>query len=77
MKMKQTLDALDRAIAAIGMSADGKRNNEFTTSEFAGRTKMTISGAKDLLAREVSKGLYKSRSGILNGQRMNFYSLNE
>ena len=75
--MKQTLDALDRAIAAIGMSADGKRNDEFTTSEFAGRTKMSISGAQCRLRDEVSKGLYKSRSGILNGQRMNFYSLNE
>jgi hypothetical protein len=38
---------------------------------------MTISGAKCRLRDEVSKGLYKSRSGILDGQRMNFYSLNE
>ena len=77
MKMKQALTALDRAIAAIGISPDGKKDDEFTTSEFADRAGMTISGAKCRLRDEVSKGLYKSRSGILNGQRMNFYSLNE
>jgi hypothetical protein len=77
MKTKQALTALDRAIAAIGINSDGKRDDEFTMREFAQRTNMSLSGAKDRLASEVCKGVYKSRSGILNGQRMNFYSLCE
>jgi len=77
MKTKQALTALDQAIAAIGISSESKKDDEFTTSEFADRTGMTIGGAKDRLASEVRKGIYKSRSGILNGQRMNFYSLCE
>jgi hypothetical protein len=77
MKTKQALDALDQAIAAIGINSEGKRNNEFTMREFAQRTNMSLSGANDRLASEVRKGIYKSRSGILSGQRMHFYSLCE
>jgi hypothetical protein len=77
MKTNKALTALDRAIAAIGINSESKRDDEFTMREFAQRTNMSLSGAKDRLASEVRKGIYKSRSGILNGQRMNFYSLCE
>ncbi len=77
MKTKQALTALDRAIAAIGINSESKRDDEFTMRDFARQTNMSLSGAKDRLANEVRKGMYKSRSGILNGQRMNFYSLSD
>lgn len=75
MKTKQALDALDKAIALIGTPRQGKEEHEWTSLEYAERTGMSQGGAKDLLAKQARKGVVKVRIGVIDGKRMNIYSL--
>ena len=75
MKTKQALDALDKAIALIGTPTPGKEDHEWTSMEYADRTGMSQGGAKDLLAKQARKGIIKVRIGVIDGKRMNIYSL--
>jgi hypothetical protein len=74
MKTKQVLDALDHAMAIIGIEP-AKRENEFTVNDFAKKSGLSKSRTRSFLREKVESKQLCSRKGVADGNSVTFYSL--
>jgi len=74
MKTKKVLDAMDQAMAIIGIEP-GKKESEFTVKDFAKKSGLSNSRSRCVLREKVESKQLCSRKGVADGSSVTFYSL--